>query len=352
MDSKFKQKVENFVKIPYNCIYLENKTLWGEEMDYKKNINKTKEKDKIDIEDTIELSISGVLDEMENINEGEVKESENIKSKRKNTSKKILVAVTIIIVIILSTVVAMGMLGKDKAVGKNKQEKKLVSNIDKNEEEITDVDEDTKEESKEEEKEVEQEEEKKEVTESKVENNNNQTEVKNDKVVENKGQEVVAKTEVNKSSESSVGTEKVDTTVMPQGENFLSEVENIVYQKINEERNKVGIQNLINSERIKKYARIKVKDMADNGYMASKDLNGNLITVYMKNDGITYGSWGENIGYVTYNSDPTALAEKFINNFMNSTSSKDKILSTTYSEVGIGIYKSGDRVYIAQEFIR
>ena len=91
MDSKFKQKVENFVKIPYNCIYLENKTLWGEEMDYKKNINKTKEKDKIDIEDTIELSISGVLDEMENINEGEVKESENIKSKRKNTSKKIFI---------------------------------------------------------------------------------------------------------------------------------------------------------------------------------------------------------------------------------------------------------------------
>ena len=125
-----------------------------------------------------------------------------------------------------------------------------------------------------------------------------------------------------------------------------------MYQKINEERSKAGLQNLTNSERIKKYARVKVKDMADNGYLASKDLNGNLITVYMRNDGITYGSWGENIGYVTYDADPTALAEKFIGNFMNSTSSKDKILSSTYSEVGIGIYKSGDRVYIAQEFIR
>lgn len=109
---------------------------------------------------------------------------------------------------------------------------------------------------------------------------------------------------------------------------------------------------MTNSERIKKYARVKVKDMADNGYLASKDLKGNSITAYMRNDGITYGSWGENIGYVTYDSNPTTLAEKFMGNFMNSTSNKDKILSSTYAEIGIGIYKSGDRVYIAQEFIR
>ena len=320
-------------------------------MKNKKDINTTKENTKMDIDDTIELSITGVLDEIEKVNKEEFEESEKKEHREKERkftkrTKKILVAVVVFIVIISSSAIAMAVLGKNKAEAKNKKDNKIVSKVDKNEKETTDVEEKNEEETNVEEKETEE----TEVAENKVEDNN-KTEANNNTAVENTVQDV-KKTEVSNTPTKVVETEKVTTTVMPEGENFLSEVENIVYQKINEERSKAGLQNLTNSERIKKYARVKVKDMADNGYLASKDLNGNLITVYMRNDGITYGSWGENIGYVTYDADPTALAEKFIGNFMNSTSSKDKILSSTYSEVGIGIYKSGDRVYIAQEFIR
>ncbi|WP_294342623.1 CAP domain-containing protein [uncultured Clostridium sp.] len=314
--------------------------------------NLTKEDPKIEIDDTIELSVTGVLDEMEKGNKALFEESHNVdlkENKISNKAKKILLIVAVFIVIISSSVIALATLEKNKSEAKNNKENKVVSKVNKNNKENIN-DEEKKEEENKEEKENNQE-----AAENKDEDSN-KTEVSNNTVQENNIQENKVqeekKIETRNDNTKTVETKNYTTTVMPVGENFLSEVENIVYQKINEERSKAGVQSLVNSERIKKYARVKVKDMADNGYLASKDLSGNSITVYMKNDGVTYGSWGENIGYVTYNSDSTTLAEKFTNNFMNSTSSKDKILSGTYSEVGIGIYKSGDRVYIAEEFIR
>ena len=79
---------------------------------------------------------------------------------------------------------------------------------------------------------------------------------------------------------------------------FMAQVESLIYQKVNEERAKAGLAALSYNTTMEKYARIKSQDMGDNNYFSHEDLSGNLITTQMKNDGVTYRAWGENIAYI------------------------------------------------------
>lgn len=134
--------------------------------------------------------------------------------------------------------------------------------------------------------------------------------------------------------------------------NFMSSVERAIYNKVNEERAKVGAKALTYNDTMQKYARIKSKDMGDNNYFSHEDLKGNLITTQMKNDGVSYKAWGENIAYIGGNASADYLAEQFMNNWMNSSGHRANILSTNFSSIGIGVYKIGDKVYATQEFYR
>ena len=82
------------------------------------------------------------------------------------------------------------------------------------------------------------------------------------------------------------------------------------------------------------------------------DLSGNYITSKMKADGVSYKAWGENIAYIGGITDPTALANKFMENWMNSEGHRKNILSTNFDSIGIGVYQSGNRVYATQEFYK
>ena len=73
-------------------------------MKNKKDINTTKENTKMDIDDTIELSITGVLDEIEKVNKEEFEESDNKEYREKERkfskrTKKILVAVAVYLLV-------------------------------------------------------------------------------------------------------------------------------------------------------------------------------------------------------------------------------------------------------------
>lgn len=134
--------------------------------------------------------------------------------------------------------------------------------------------------------------------------------------------------------------------------NFMAAVETAIFNKVNEERAKAGITALTYNTTMQKYARIKSKDMGDNNYFSHEDLNGNLITTQMKNDGVSYKAWGENIAYISGVSDANALAEQFMTKWMNSSGHRANILSTNFSSIGVGVYKIGNKVYATQEFYR
>ncbi|MCI7207488.1 MAG: CAP domain-containing protein, partial [Clostridium sp.] len=133
---------------------------------------------------------------------------------------------------------------------------------------------------------------------------------------------------------------------------FMAQVEQAIFNKVNEERTKAGIAPLTYNTTMEKYARIKSQDMGDNNYFSHTDLNGNNITTKMKADGVTYNAWGENIAYIGGVTDPTALANQFMTNWMNSQGHKENILSTKFSSIGVGVYKIGNKLYGTQEFYR
>ena len=134
--------------------------------------------------------------------------------------------------------------------------------------------------------------------------------------------------------------------------NFMAAVEQAIYNKVNEERAKAGVPALTYNNTMQKYARIKSQDMGDNNYFSHEDLNGNLTTTQMKNDGVSYKAWGENIAYIGGNVSADALAQQFMTNWMNSSGHRANILSTNFSSIGVGVYKIGNKVYATQEFYR
>lgn len=134
---------------------------------------------------------------------------------------------------------------------------------------------------------------------------------------------------------------------------FMAQVEQAIFNKVNEERVKAGVAPLSYNTTMEKYARIKSQDMGDNNYFSHTDLNGNYITAQMKADGVSYNSWGENIAYLGgYGTDPTVLANQFMTNWMNSSGHRANILSTNFTSIGVGVYKIGNTVYATQEFYR
>ena len=149
---------------------------------------------------------------------------------------------------------------------------------------------------------------------------------------------------------SSTESKPNDSTVT--SDKFMAQVEQAIFNKVNQERAKAGVAPLTYNTTMEKYARIKSQDMGDNNYFDHKDLNGNLITTKMKADGVSYQAWGENIAYIGGITDPTQLANKFMTNWMNSSGHRKNILSTNFKSIGVGVYKVGNKVYATQEFYK
>lgn len=133
---------------------------------------------------------------------------------------------------------------------------------------------------------------------------------------------------------------------------FSSQIEQLIFTKVNEERARAGMSTLSYSTLMEKYARIKSKDMGDKNYFDHRNLEGELITAQMARDGISYRSWGENIAYIGGVSDINELANQFMINWMNSQGHRENILSPNFTSIGVGVYKAGNRYYATQEFYK
>lgn len=133
---------------------------------------------------------------------------------------------------------------------------------------------------------------------------------------------------------------------------FSSQIEQLIFTKVNEERVRAGMSTLSYSGLMEKYARIKSQDMGDRNYFDHKNPEGELITAQMDRDSISYRSWGENIAYIGGVSDINELANQFMTNWMNSQGHRENILSPNFTSIGVGVYKAGNRYYATQEFYK
>ena len=131
----------------------------------------------------------------------------------------------------------------------------------------------------------------------------------------------------------------------------ISEIETLIFNKINEERSKVGLPKLQNSSTAAKYAKEKSKDMATRNYFDHYSPEGHLVYNKMVKDGVKFTSWAENLGYISSSNGSNYIASALMNSWMNSPGHKANILSTAYSHVGIGVYKINGEIYATQEFL-
>lgn len=159
----------------------------------------------------------------------------------------------------------------------------------------------------------------------------------------------------NNNNGGNANEENSNSTVTPpvqENASFNAEIEQLIFNKVNEERTKAGVPALSYNSTMETYARVKSKDMGVRNYFDHVDPDGEMITAQMARDGVSYNAWGENIAYIGGVSDAAALAEQFMTNWMNSDGHRANILSSNFTSIGVGVYKSGNRYYATQEFYK
>lgn len=159
----------------------------------------------------------------------------------------------------------------------------------------------------------------------------------------------------NNNNGGNANEENSNSTVTPpvqENASFNAEIEQLIFNKVNEERTKAGVPALSYNSTMETYARVKSKDMGVRNYFDHVDPDGEMITAQMARDGVSYNAWGENIAYIGGVSDAAALAEQFMTNWMNSDGHRANILSPNFTSIGVGVYKSGNRYYATQEFYK
>ena len=194
----------------------------------------------------------------------------------------------------------------------------------------------------------------KEVAQSSNEEANTSKDKQEEKAVENNKVEKETNTESVQKQEIKPVENQVEKPVEQSNNSssYIAQIEQMIFNKVNEERAKAGVAPLNYSNTMQKYARIKSEDMGVRKYFSHEDPNGQLITAKMKADGVSYNAWGENIAYLGGYSGDSNIANKFMTNWMNSSGHRANILSPNFTSIGVGVYKIGNTYYATQEFMK
>lgn len=129
----------------------------------------------------------------------------------------------------------------------------------------------------------------------------------------------------------------------------LSEIkalEKQVLTIVNSERAKNGLKALSHNWQLSRVARYKSQDMIDKKYFSHTSPTYGSPFNMMKNFGINYRTGGENIAY------GQRTPSEVMNSWMNSPGHRQNILSSNYSQLGVGVARSSSgQLYWTQMFI-
>lgn len=103
-----------------------------------------------------------------------------------------------------------------------------------------------------------------------------------------------------------------------------------VVELVNIERQKNGLSPLTLDSKISNVARTKSKDMATNNYFAHQSPTYGSAGNMLKNSGINWSAWGENIA------SGQRTPEAVVTAWMNSEGHRANILSSNFSKIGVG----------------
>ncbi len=150
-------------------------------------------------------------------------------------------------------------------------------------------------------------------------------------------------------------------------------VERFVHEAVNEERTAHGLEELAFDDELRDVARSHSEDMAERGYFAHDDPDGNTVVDRYEAHGYecradagggAYYTGGENIAYtyvdqpvrtasgeVVQHTDERELAAGVVDQWMNSEGHRENLLDDHWTAQGIGVHVTDEnRVYATQNF--
>ncbi len=130
---------------------------------------------------------------------------------------------------------------------------------------------------------------------------------------------------------------------IPMTDSSVLSYEKEVVRLVNEIRIQKGLKELTYNWELSRVARHKSQDMKDNKYFSHTSPVYGTPFQMMKNFGITYRSAGENIAR------GQASPQAVVNAWMNSSGHRANILSTSFTQIGVGYVADGN--YWTQMFI-
>jgi uncharacterized YkwD family protein len=134
-------------------------------------------------------------------------------------------------------------------------------------------------------------------------------------------------------------------TQPPPSDNGLTSEENSAFLMVNQERTSRNIAALELNMTLVRLARMKAKDMAENNYFDHISPTYGSPFEMLQAAGVNYKWAGENIARAS----SVTIAHKA---FMESSGHRDNILSAGYTQIGVGVYRKGTKMYECQLFIK
>jgi len=123
--------------------------------------------------------------------------------------------------------------------------------------------------------------------------------------------------------------------------------ENEVVRLVNVERSRAGLQPLKINWELSRVARYKSADMANKGYFSHTSPTYGTPFQMMENFGLRFTAAGENIAY------GQRTPAEVMRDWMNSPGHRSNIMSGSYNEIGVGLFKNKNGVcYWTQMFMR
>ena len=156
----------------------------------------------------------------------------------------------------------------------------------------------------------------------------------------------VQNTQISKPAEKTETTNSVlkDTTSDTAASSNLNYEQKVV-ELVNIERQKNGLSALTLDAKVSNVARTKSKDMATNNYFAHQSPTYGSAGDMLKQFGIQWSAWGENIA------SGQRTPEAVVTAWMNSEGHRANILSSNFSKIGVGyVTNSNGTPYWTQMF--
>jgi len=148
---------------------------------------------------------------------------------------------------------------------------------------------------------------------------------------------------------------KIDSTDADRGVSkpvrTLGTVEELILERVNEERRQRGLSPVKSEPRLSKIARRHSEDMIRRDFFShiNPDAEAPADRIFRQHRRLI-GIGGENIWKGNFQTDPSALAQRIMGGWMNSPGHRENILRPEFTHLGLGVTRQDSLVMATQNF--